>query len=248
MAVGFGNYLADAVPEANVVVIPNGLDLEMWPELERAKARRSLGIPEHEFVLLFAGRIAHVKGVDILLDAVGLVASSLPDLSVYMIGPLSGSLDRADEYVHPFARSMLERAKGLPVKFVGFINNRELKFREYLAAADVFVLPSRLEPQGVVVLEALAMGTPVIGSATGGVPDMISSDVGSLFEPENATHLADRIRQAHERPEELRAMRAAARARVQLNYSWVTAADRYLAGFEQFSPEVQPNRAATTRA
>lgn len=233
MTVGFGDYLADAVPGANVVTIPNGLDLEAWPLLERSEARRALGIGEHEFVLLFAGRISAVKGVDTLLDAVRRVAPSLNDASVFVIGPLSGSIDTRDEFVHPYARSMVELARGLPVQFLGFINNRELKFRQYLASADVFVLPSRSEPQGVVVLEALAMGTPVIGSATGGIPDMIASDVGVVFEPGNAAALADCIRRAHERPQELRAMQSAARASVQLRYSWDSVADRHLAGFKR---------------
>jgi hypothetical protein len=237
MCVGFGRYLADAVPEANVVIIPNGLDLEAWPPLARSEARQALGIGEHEFVLLFVGRISPVKGVDMLLDAVGRVAPSLPDLRVQVIGPLSGSIDTRDEHVHPYARSMLELAQGLPVQFLGFISNRELKFRQHLAAADAFVLPSRSEPQGMVVLEALAMGTPVIASATGGIPDMIASDVGFVFEPGNSTALADCIRRAHERPEELRAMRSAARASVTLRYSWDSVADRHLAGFKQCSPK-----------
>ena len=135
--------------------------------------------------------------------------------------------------MEPYAQRMLDAAQQLPVKLLGFVNNRTLQFRQYLAAADVTVMPSRSEPQGVVVLESLAMGTPVIGSATGGIPDMVTADVGYLFPPENAAALAARIREAHDNPEALRAMRSVARARVLEHYSWDQVADRYLAEFRK---------------
>jgi glycosyltransferase involved in cell wall biosynthesis len=129
---------------------------------------------------------------------------------------------------------MLACAKELPVRFLGFISNRELRFRQYLAAADVFVLPSRSEPQGLVVLEALAMGTPVIGSATGGIPDMVSDEVGYLFPPGIAGALAACIRTAHDDPAGLRVRQAAAREHVLRSYSWDAVADRYLVAFERW--------------
>jgi glycosyltransferase involved in cell wall biosynthesis len=231
LSVGFGGYLAAAVPGANVVTIPNGLDLQQWPELDRSQARRALGLSERDFVVVFTGRIDWIKGVDTLLDAVEQAARSVPRLSVYFIGPLSGSFDTRDEYVGEYAREVLDRSRGLPATFLGFINNRDLKFRQYLAAADVSVLPSRSEPQGLVVLEALAMGTPVIGSRTGGIPDMVSDEVGYLFPPEDAAALAARIREAHDNHERLQRKQSAARERVRRLYSWDSVADLYLAAF-----------------
>jgi glycosyltransferase involved in cell wall biosynthesis len=231
LSVGFGGYLAAAVPGANVVTIPNGLDLQQWPELDRSQARRALGLSERDFVVVFTGRIEWIKGVDTLLDAVEQAARSVPRLNVYFIGPLSGSFDTRDEYVGEYARQVLDRSRGLPATFLGFINNRDLKFRQYLAAADVSVLPSRSEPQGLVVLEALAMGTPVIGSRTGGIPDMVSDEVGYLFPPEDAAALAARIREAHDNHERLQRKQSAARERVRRLYSWDSVADRYLAAF-----------------
>lgn len=233
VSIGLGSYLADSVRDGDVVTIPNGLDVDAWLPLERGEARKALGIDNDALVLLFVGRIAPVKGIDVLLEAVARVASSLPDLNVFVIGPLSGTFDSRDEHVEPYAAAMLELAKGLPVEFVGFVSNRELRFRQYLAASDALLLPSRSEPQGLVVLEALAMGTPVIGSRTGGIPEMISRDSGYLFPPGDAEALADCIRHAHEDRDRLQALRPALRARVERDYSWRATADRYLAVFEQ---------------
>jgi glycosyltransferase involved in cell wall biosynthesis len=243
LTVALGDYLAAAVPGANVVTIPNGLDAASWEPVDRSSARAALGLAENDFVVVFTGRIKHVKGVDVLIEAVRSLAPSLPGLKVFLIGPLSGSIDTRDDHVEPYAREVMALADGLPVRFLGYINNRDLEFRQYLAAADVSVVPSRAEPQGLVVLEALAMGTPVIGSATGGIPDMISPDVGYLFPPGDVASLTALIQQAHDRPEELVAKREAARVRVKSRYSWDDTADRYLAEFARVVERRRPGGA-----
>jgi glycosyltransferase involved in cell wall biosynthesis len=121
---------------------------------------------------------------------------------------------------------------------LGFISNRDARFRQYIASADLSVVPSRLEPQGLVVLESLAMGTPVVGSNTGGIPDMVTPDVGYVFPPADAVALAACIRDASENPQRLRGMYLSARARVQAGYSWDSIADRYLAAFSHETPGV----------
>ena len=233
VAVGLGGYLADAVPGANVATIPNGLDCKNWPRVDRASARTALGLQAEEFVVAFAGRIHQEKGIETLLEAVRLVAPSMPRLNVRILGPLSGSFDSRDEPVTGYARALMSSSQGLPVRFMGFISNWDPEFRSYLAAADVFVLPSRREPQGMVVLEAMAMGTPVIGSATGGIADMISPDVGYLFAPGDARALAARLREANDDAEALARMGRNARARVEKLYSWEHATTRYLDEFEK---------------
>jgi glycosyltransferase involved in cell wall biosynthesis len=229
--VGLGSYLQVAVPGARVRDIPNGLALEQWTPVDRIAARRTLGISERAFVATFAGRIGYVKGVDVLLTAVRACTGVIPELQVNIIGPLSGSYDTRDENIEPYAKAVMELSKGLPVRFLGFISNRELEFRQHLAAADVFVVPSRVEPQGKVVLESLAMGTPVIATATGGIPDMVSPEVGFLCAPGDAEALAACLRDAHQHPAKLANMRAAARSRVEQHFTWKAVADRYLAAF-----------------
>jgi glycosyltransferase involved in cell wall biosynthesis len=219
------------MPAAPVVTIPNGVDFSSWCPLDRFAAREALNIAPEDFVLVFTGRIAHVKGIDVLLSAVRWLAGKIPNLKVLLIGSLSGSFDGRDSYIDPYARSMMAAARGLPVSFLGFINNRDTRFRQYIAAADVAVVPSRLEPQGLVVLEALAMATPVIGSNTGGIPDMVTPDIGYLFTPGDPAALAECVQDAFENPQRLQSMHLAARARVEAGFSWDSAADRYLAAF-----------------
>jgi D-inositol-3-phosphate glycosyltransferase len=233
LTVALGDYLVKAVPNADVTTIPNGIEANEWDLIDCFTARRALGIDERAFVVLFVGRIAPVKGVDTLLEAVKSLSHSLPTLRVYVIGSLSGTFDARDDHVDPYAQRLLDAANGSPVRFLGFISNRTIEFRQYLAAADITVVPSRYEPQGNVVLESLVMGTPVIGSDTGGIPDMVSDDVGYLFPPGDVAALAARIKWAHDHPNELLARSSRARARVVAHYSWDDVADRYLAAFHQ---------------
>ena len=142
VTVGLGGYVADALPGANVATIPNGLDCKTWSPIDRASARTMLGFAQDDFVVVFAGRILFEKGVDVLLEAVRLAAPSIPRLAVRLVGPLSGSFDTRDETVTDYARQMMKLAQDLPARFVGFVNSRTGNFRSYLAAADVFVLPT----------------------------------------------------------------------------------------------------------
>jgi glycosyltransferase involved in cell wall biosynthesis len=238
LTVGLGSYLKLALPDASVVTIPNGVDFSSWCPLDKSSAREALNIAPEDFVVVFTGRIAHVKGIDVLLAAIRLLAGTIKNLKVCIIGSLSGSFDGRDSYVDAYARSMLESSRDLPVSFLGFISNRDARFRQYIASADLSVVPSRLEPQGLVVLESLAMGTPVVGSNTGGIPDMVTPDVGYVFPPADPVALAACIRDASENPQRLRSMYLSARARVESGYSWDSIADRYLAAFSRETPGV----------
>ncbi len=233
LTIALGDYLTKAVPNAEITTIPNGIDPTEWEPIDRCKARCALGIDQRAFVVLFVGRIAPVKGVDTLLDAVRSLSHTLPTLQVLVIGSLSGAFDTRDDRVDAYAQRLLDAANGLPLQFLGFISNRTIEFRRYLASADITVVPSRHEPQGNVVLESLVMGTPVIGSDTGGIPDMVSDDVGYLFPPGDATALAARIQWAHDHPNELLKRRSRARASVVAHFSWDDVADRYLAAFHK---------------
>ena len=145
------------MPDATVETIPSGLYIDAWIAGERNSARAGIDLAPDDFVLLYIGRIDPVKGVDILIEAVRNLSASLPRLKVLALGSLSGSYSERD-HITPYARSMIERAQGLPFRFIGFINNTTEQFCNYVSAADAVVVPSREEPQGLVVLESLAMG------------------------------------------------------------------------------------------
>lgn len=230
VAVGLGGYLKQFAPEGNIEVIPNGIDLEKWRPLDQKTAREALGLSETDFILLFIGNVDERKGADILIEAVRLLAPEIRRLKLCVIGPLGQSVDGTS--IDDCAKCLMDQARELPVKFLGFLNNTSLEFQRYLSAADVFVLPTRSDAQPRVVLEALAMGKPVIASDVGGVGEMVTEEVGHLFQAGDSPALASKISDLYENPAKLETMRSSCRSYVEREYSWGTAAERHIAAFE----------------
>jgi glycosyltransferase involved in cell wall biosynthesis len=230
LTIALGDYLKKCIPGAVIETVPNGLDLAKWRPMDQQLERRKLGFRDGDFIAIFIGRVSPVKGVDVLLRAAHYLASELKNLKVLIIGSLSGSFNIRNE-ITPYARKLVEESKLLPVHFVGFVNNKSQDFRVYLSAADVAVVPSLLESQVLVVLEALDMGKPVIGSDTGGIPAMVTGDVGCLFPPGDSFALARKIKDLHDNPEGLARMQQDCRARVEAHYTWAKVARRHLQAF-----------------
>lgn len=173
-------------PSDRCVCVPNSPDLDglreqsrhLWPQ--REALRRDLGLEERP-TIIFVGRLISKKGVDILLEACAEVVREVPcGLVIAGDGPERNRLERLTERL----------GLGSWVKFVGFRQPKELP--RWYCTADVFVLPARSEPFGVVVMEALACGLPVVvTSLVGCHPDVINSDrVGRVVPPEDAVALA----------------------------------------------------------
>lgn len=242
-SIALGNYLGKQLPGAPVTTIPNGIEPARWPPVDKLAARRALGLSEHEFVVVFTGRIHLNKGVDLLVEAVRSLVPNVRGLRVFAIGPPSGDFHARTE-ASAYAADVMERAKGLPMRFTGFLANHSPEFRAYLAAADVAVFPSRVEPFGNVALEALAMSVPVIAARTGGLAEIVSEDVGVLVPPNDAGALAAAIRDAHARPEQLAMRRASCRKRVADNYTVEQWIERYAAVFERDQALFERDRVA----
>ena len=218
MSIGLGDYLRRQMLDAPVTTIPNGIEAAQWQPIDKSAARRTLGIDDDEFVVVFTGRIHPNKGVDLLVEAVRSLGTSIQRLRVFAIGPVGGHAHARTEASH-YAADVMERAKGLPVRFTDFIANHSPQFRAYLAAADVAVIPSRVEPFGNVALEALMMSVPVIAARTGGLAEIVSDDVGVLVAPNDVQALAAAIRDAYAQPEKLAMRRACCRRRVMEKYT-----------------------------
>jgi glycosyltransferase involved in cell wall biosynthesis len=119
------------------------------------------------------------------------------------------------------------------VDFKGFVSNQPQEFQAYLSAADLFVIPSLFEPQGVVVLEALSMGLPVVASETGGIPHMVTENVGSLFEPGNYYELAKQIKYFYNDRDKLESMRRHCRPHIEKNFTWRLCAEQHIKAFKE---------------
>jgi len=161
----------------NVEVIPNGVDLEKYKDLERK--------PHAGFIVMAVARLEKVKGINCLIEAAA--RSELrrrSDLQILVIGDGSErkNLESLTEKLN-----LKEK-----VKFLGEIPNAEIP--EYLSAADCFVLPSLKEGFGIALLEAQAAGVPVIGTKVGGILDLIEDGkTGLLVEPGNPEAIAEAI-------------------------------------------------------
>jgi glycosyltransferase involved in cell wall biosynthesis len=153
------------ISDDKITVIPGGIDLKRFhPAADRKAVRERLGLPKDKMILLTVRNLELRMGIENLIRAMRDVVGSVPD--IYLViggtGPLKDEL------------SSLCRSMNLNhcIRFVGFIPEGVLP--EYYRAADIFVLPSvELEGFGLVTLEALASGTPVLGTPVGGTQEIL---------------------------------------------------------------------------
>jgi len=136
-----------------------------------------------EKIVLFVGKLANFKGVDIMIEAIRLYEDKYPgEITTIIAG--EGEL----------AESLEKQAKNSNLNnlyFIGYLNSIQL--RQLYSTADVSLVPSRREPFGLVAIEALACGCPVIATNQGGLTDIINDDVGALVDVEDAQGLAEAI-------------------------------------------------------
>lgn len=213
----------DCLLEANVA--PNSVEL-IWDAVDpnafessapREALRASLGLREDEFVLISMAALVKRKGIDVLIDAVSLLAKRGVPVRLLVGG-------EGEE------RSALEaQAKRLGVEpQVEFLGWRADK-ADLLAAADVFVLPSRAEGVGVAALEAMAAQKPVVASRVGGLSQaVVDGETGSLVEPGDPAALADALQSLAGDVERQSAFGARGRERVLQLFSIESQASQYI--------------------
>lgn len=214
--------LYDADP-ATVRVVSPGVDLEMFTPGDQARARAGLGLPAGAGVLLFVGRIQPLKAPDVLVRAVAELVRRDPRLRGRLVvgvlgGPSGSGMARPDSL-----RELVDRV-GLTdqVRFIPPVSRTELA--QWYRAADLLAVPSHSESFGLVALEALASGTPVVAAAVGGLPVAVG-DGGVLVEGHDPDRWADVLGDLLERPDrraEL-ARRGVAHA---AGFSWDRTVDR----------------------
>ena len=173
--------------------------------------------PEDRPLLLFAGRLEYEKGVQTLLEALPLLDATLPGAGLVVAGDGTYRSTLED-----LSRSMgLERR----VRFEGFVEERRL--HALYAAADVAVVPSLYEPFGLVALEAMASGTPLVVSDTGGLREIVVDEVSGLrFRPGDAAALARAVARVVLEPETSARLQREAHSALASRRSWMGAAAR----------------------
>ena len=156
-------------------VIPAGVDLNQFKPIEKRQARRTLGLCEDWKIILSVGRIEPLKGLDILLGAMALLEDKART-RLLIVGGNEGDIEF--ERLKRIATNL-----GLQdmVRFTGTVPQADLPL--YYSAADVFVLPSYYESFGLVALEAMACGAPVISARVGGPRTFLKGGISGYIIP-----------------------------------------------------------------
>ncbi len=189
------HWLYEGIDMDKVTIIPPGVDLVRFTPVDKAIAKEQVGIPSHHQNLIFAGRIEPLKGIDTLLKAICLIRSRHPrlvdDVCVAIIGgdPWAASPDAEMARLQQMRHDL---GIGDLVTFIGAKDQDVLPY--YYAAADAVIMPSHYESFGMVALEAMAMGTPVIASEVGGLAFLVQDGRnGYLVPSRDPEALAERI-------------------------------------------------------
>lgn len=176
---------------------PLGVDTEVFaPHRALPKLRQHLGLPGNAVLLVYAGRFTREKHLPLLLEAVRRLGAPF-HLLLIGSGPRLAPLDRVIQL--PF-----QSEPGVLASLIG--------------ACDMLVHPGDQETFGMVVLEALACGVPVLGMAAGAVPELLDGDCGMLVAPRSVEALAQGIADMARR--DLRAMGHCGRSRMLRQYDW----------------------------
>ncbi|MGH2499509.1 MAG: glycosyltransferase [Candidatus Limnocylindria bacterium] len=177
-------YWADP---ARLAIVPCGVDLEVFRPVRQADARRATGRDQCERIVLFVGRIEQIKGIDVLLKALGLLFFRRPELRAEVcLLVVGGALDAEDdasdrEKIAELRRLVHDNRMEANVDFVGSRDQEQLAL--YYAAADVCAVPSLTESFGLVALEAMACATPVVATRVGGLQTVVEDGESGLLVP-----------------------------------------------------------------
>ena len=225
-----GDRLARAgVRPSRIHTLPNAWR-RVVPALDREAARRALGIPREDFVVGWVGRLSGEKGPDVLLDALPHL-NGVP-LAVSVIG---GGIEEAALRARAVACRIADR-----VRWHGVVLDAERVF----TAFDVCVLSSRTEGTPVVLFEAMAAGVPVVATAVGGVPDVVSAEEAVLVRSEDPAALAAGIRAVYLHPAAAARRARAARFRLERDFGVGPWLDRYVSIYRLVSRGASAPKAA----
>ena len=209
-------------PDLRYGVVPNGVDLALFHPAEPATR-----LPTQRIRCLAVARLIERKGLGDLIRALALLEPGRFELEIVGGGP--------DEHV---LRDLAVRmGVGQDVRFLGALPRAEVA--ERYRAADLFTLPSSAEAFGNVFAEALASGLPIVGSATGGIPDLVEhGSNGLLVPPGDVPRLAGAIRYLANDPELRTEMALRNRAKAEATLEWAQVTRRYLSVYEAIQHRV----------
>lgn len=206
--------------KGEIDIIPCGTDIERFGCIAREAARAYLGIDKETKVVLYVGRFDHRKGIETLVRAVGESQYRNSGKLQLIIG--GGSVPGQSDGIERDRIESIVKELGMSdlTTFPGRLSQEILP--TYYAAADVCVVPSHYEPFGLVAIEAMASGTPVVGSDVGGLQfTVIPEETGLLAPVQDVLAFSCAIDRILNNPEWRDKLGKAGRERVELKFSWV---------------------------
>ncbi len=221
-----------------ITIIPPGVDTARFSNpMSPSKARQSLGIKPNSSVLLFVGRIEPLKAVDTILEALYALRDRAPALLQKLHFMIVGGdpKSKSDREMARLQDMSIELGIDSLVSFVGAKEQSELP--RYYAAATAVIMPSDYESFGMVALEAMSSGTPVIASQVGGLQFLVrDQETGFHIPAREPVSLADCIIELLKDPTKAATMGLSA-ARLAKAYAWSEIADKLLRVFEEVAGE-----------
>ncbi|PSB15355.1 glycosyltransferase family 1 protein [Phormidesmis priestleyi ULC007] len=204
--------------QGHIEVIPCGTDIENFHVMPKSEARSQLGFQPDEKIVLYVGRFDPRKGIETLVRACTQLKENPADVRLVIVGGSDSTQADGDE------RNRIEgivQELGLSKRttFVGRVGHDRLPL--YYTAADVCVIPSHYEPFGLVAIESMACGTPVVASAVGGLKfSIVPEETGLLVPPQDTDAFAEAIDRILGDDLWATKLRLRASERVQQNFSW----------------------------
>lgn len=232
-----------ALDPARVEVVHNGIDLDRWRPMDDPETVRALGIDPDRPSVVFVGRITRQKGLPYLLRAARALP---PEVQLVLCAGAPDTPEILAE-VQGLVADLANERTGV-VWIERLLTQPELG--AILTAATTFVCPSVYEPLGIVNLEAMACGAPVVGTATGGIPEVVDDGVtgrlvpieqvddgtGTPLDPDRfVADLAQALIEVVADPDRARTLGAAGRARAEREFSWTTIAERTMAIYRRLT-------------
>ena len=223
-----------------VVIIPPGVDLSHFYPIPVDEAKDFIGVQPCDRVLLFVGRIEPLKGIDILLEALSILRRQNITVCLTVIGgdPTINDETQYSEMAHLQALRAQYGMNDL-VAFIGQRSQDSLPY--YYSAAEAVVVPSHYESFGMVALEAMACGTPVVASQVGGLAFLVQDgQTGFTVPVDDPQALADRLAELLD-DHELRQRMGIQAAEFARQYSWEKIAGRIVSVYDQVLDEKDGN-------
>lgn len=210
----------------NVVIIPPGVDTSHFYPISPDEAKEFIGAPPCAQMLLFVGRIEPLKGIDTLIRAIAIMRQQGLFVCLSVIGGDPNGVENQNTEIGRLQEMSKQAGLDDLVTFLGKQSQDTLPY--YYSASDAVVVPSHYESFGMVALEAMACGVPVVASQVGGLAYLVQDGVTGFTVPvDDPQALADRLSLIFQYPD-LRARLGRQAAEVAVEYAWEKIAERMI--------------------